>query len=124
MALKILVVEDEYSILENLKALLSMKGYKVISANDGPTGVAAARKEKPDLMLLDILLPKMGGFDVCKILKTDPLTKTIKIIMITGLSQMADVETAFQNGASDYIIKPIDVDRLFKKLEKVIATPS
>ena len=123
MAIKVLVVEDDYSVAENLRALLNAKGYKVFQSADGTAGVLAARKEMPDLILLDILLPKMGGFDVCKILKADPATKKIKIIMITGLSQMSDVETAFQNGATDYIIKPIDSERLFKKIEKAIAAP-
>ena len=120
MSFKILVVEDEIAIAENLKALLMTKGHKVFEAHDGASAVTVARKELPDVMLLDIMLPKMGGFDVCKILKTDEATKRIKIVMITGLSQMADVETAFQNGASDYIIKPFDSERLFKKIEKVM----
>jgi DNA-binding response OmpR family regulator len=124
MPLKVMVVEDDFGILENLRALLSAKGYKVLEASDGAAAVALARKELPDLILLDILLPKMGGFDVCKILKTDAATRQIKIVMITGLSQMADVETAFQNGASDYIIKPFDADRLFRKIDKVLAGPA
>lgn len=123
MALKVLIVEDDYAISENLKVLLTNKGYKIFTAADGALAVAAARKELPDLILLDILLPKMGGFDVCKILKTDAATKKAKIIMITALSQMADIETAFQNGASDYIIKPFDSERLFKKIDKVLAAP-
>lgn len=116
-------MEDDSGISENLQALLHAKGYQVFAAADGSAGVDLARKELPDLMLLDLLLPKMGGFDVCKMLKTDPLTKQIKIIMITELSQMADVEKAFQIGASEYIIKPFDSDRLFRKLDKVIAQP-
>lgn len=124
MALKVLVVEDDYGIAENLRALLATRGYKIYQAADGAAAVTLARKELPDVVLLDILLPKMGGFDVCKIIKSDPATKKIKIVMITGLSQMADVETAFQNGASDYIIKPFDSERLFKKLDKVLNAPA
>lgn len=123
MALKVLVVEDDYAIAENLKVLLASKGYKIFAAADGAAAVTVARKELPDLILLDILLPKMGGFDVCKIIKADAATKKAKIIMITALSQMADIETAFQNGASDYIIKPFDAERLFKKIDKVLAAP-
>ena len=123
MAIKILIAEDEFAVAENLKALLSVKGYKVSCAADGEMAVTLARKEMPDVMLLDIVMPKMGGFDVCKILKADAATKKIKIIMITGMGKMGDVETAFQHGASDYVIKPFDPDRLFKKLEKVLAAP-
>jgi DNA-binding response OmpR family regulator len=117
---KILVVEDERAVAENIQALLAARGYEVVLAFDGAQGVSAAREAQPDAMLLDIMLPKMGGFDVCRILKSDANTKKIKIIMITGLGRMGDVETAFQNGADDYIIKPFDSDRLFKKLEKVL----
>lgn len=120
MAAKILIVEDEQAVAENLQALLAAKGYQVATAEDGAEGIAKARKDPPDVMLLDIMLPKMGGFDVCKILKADPALKKTKIIMITGLGRMGDVETAFQNGADDYIIKPFDTQRLFKKLDKAL----
>jgi DNA-binding response OmpR family regulator len=120
MALKILIIEDEAAIADNLQALLSAKGYEVHLASDGSQGVAIARKERPDLVLLDIMLPKLGGFDVCRILKMDAATQKSKVIMITGLGRMGDVETAFKNGADDYIIKPFDTERLFKKLDKVL----
>lgn len=120
MAVKILIVEDEPAIAENLAALLSAKGYAVVVAEDGALGVATARKEKPDVVLLDVMLPKLGGFDVCRILKMDAATQKAKIIMITGLGRMGDVETAFRSGADDYIIKPFDSERLFKKLDKVL----
>jgi DNA-binding response OmpR family regulator len=118
---RILIVEDEAVIAENLQALLQLRGHHVELAGDGAAAVAAARKMLPDLMLLDIMLPKLGGFDVCRLLKSEAKTKAIKIIMITGLGRMGDVETAFANGADDYIIKPFDSERLFKKLEKVLA---
>lgn len=121
MSLKVLVVEDDPSVADNVKALLETRGYKVSLASDGSQAVSMARKEQPDLVLLDIMLPKMGGFDVCKILKAEPATQKIKIMMITGLSQMSDVESAFQHGANDYIIKPFDADRLFRKIDKLFA---
>jgi two-component system phosphate regulon response regulator PhoB len=120
MSAKILIVEDEPAVAENLQALLAAKGYEVATAGDGADGIAKARHERPDLMLLDIMLPKMGGFDVCKLVKSDPVLRKIKVIMITGLGRMGDVETAFQNGADDYIIKPFDTQRLFKKLDKAL----
>ena len=118
---RVLIVEDESAVAENLQALLTAKGHQAAIVADGSEAVQRARKDTPELMLLDIVLPKMGGFDVCKILKSDPLTATIKIIIITGLGRMGDVETAFQAGADDYLIKPFDSERLFKKLEKVLA---
>ena len=101
--------------------MFEAKGYKTLVAEDGSQGIALARKEHPRLVLLDILLPKMGGFDVCKMIKSEPATKDIKVIMITGLGRMGDVETAFQMGADEYIIKPFNQERLFKKVEKVLA---
>ena len=122
-AYKILIVGDEPAVAENLQALLTAKGYQSRHASDGAEAVALAKKEQPDLMLLDIMLPKMDGFDVCRLVKADPATNKIKIIVVTGLGRMSDVETAFSYGASDYIIKPFDSERLFKKLEKVLKTP-
>lgn len=121
MATKVLIVEDEPEIADNLQALLEAKGYQVTVARDGGEAVTQARALGPDLMLLDVMLPKIGGFDVCRLLKGDPATKSIRIVMITGLGRMGDVETAFQNGADDYIIKPFDTVRLFKKIDKVMA---
>jgi adenylate cyclase len=121
MAARILVVEDEPNVAENLELLLTAKGYEVAVAVDGPEGLAKARSLKPDLMLLDVMLPKMGGLDVCRLIKGDANTKRIKIIMVTGLGRMGDVETAFQGGANDYVIKPFETERLLKKIEKVLA---
>ena len=118
---KILVVEDDFTIADNLQALLRVKGYQTLFAADGQAGVELARKEQPDIVLLDILLPKLGGFDVCRILKSDAKTKGIKIVMLTGLGRMGDVETAFSAGANDYLIKPYDNERLLKKIEKVLS---
>lgn len=123
MAAKILVVEDDPAIAENLEALLKARGYQVSLAVDGSEAISVARKEKPQVMLLDIVLPKMGGFDVCRLITSDPNLKDTKIIMITGLGRMGDVETAFKNGATDYLIKPFDSERLFKKLDKVLGAP-
>lgn len=118
--MKILVVEDDFAIADNLQALLKVKGFKVCFAPDGQSAVELARKEMPDLILLDIMIPRLGGFDVCRILKSEEKTQGIKIIVITGLGRMGDVETAFSCGASDYVIKPIDTERLLKKIEKAL----
>lgn len=116
----ILLVEDDFALADNLKALLELKGFAVSHAADGAVGVEQARLKKPDLILLDILIPRVDGFDVCRILRSDPTTKDIKILIMTGLGGMGDVEKAFSCGASDYIIKPFDSERLLKKIEKVL----
>lgn len=120
---RILIVEDEPAIADNLAALLAAKGHKAVTCGEGADGVARARKEAFDLVLLDVMLPRMSGFDVCKLLRADPKTSKVKIVMVTGLGRMGDVEEAFRAGADDYLIKPFDSTRLFKKIEKVMAQP-
>lgn len=120
---RILIIEDEPEIADNLAALLNAKGHKVSTCLEGADGVARARKETFDLLLLDVMLPRMSGFDVCKLLRADPKTAKLKIVMVTGLGRMGDVEEAFRAGADDYLIKPFDSARLFKKIEKVLAAP-
>lgn len=120
---KILIIEDEPGIAENLAALLGAKGHSVSMALDGAKGIELARKTKFNLVLLDVMLPRMSGFDVAKLLRADAKTKAMKIIMVTGLDRMNDVEEAFRAGADDYLIKPFDSERLFKKIEKVLGAP-
>ena len=118
---KILIVEDERPIAEHLPALLAARGFEASWVADGADALALAKKQKPDLILLDVMLPRVSGFDICRLLKSDSDTAKIKIIMITGLGRMGDVEKAFGQGADDYIIKPFDSERLFKKVEKVLS---
>ena len=117
---RILIIEDEPAIAENLAALLSAKGHTAAIAPDGAKGIELARKTPFHLILLDVMLPRMSGFDVCKLLRADQRTRAVKIIMVTGLDRMNDVEEAFRAGADDYLIKPFDSERLFKKIEKVL----
>ncbi|MDE1977027.1 MAG: response regulator [Elusimicrobia bacterium] len=121
MAAKILIVDDEPAIAENLQAILNAKGYETSCAYDGAEAVAKARHEKPNLILLDVMLPKMDGFDVCRLLKSDPDGAKLKVLMITGLDHMGDVEKAFQSGASDYLIKPFGSVKLLQKVEKLLS---
>jgi DNA-binding response OmpR family regulator len=120
---RILIVEDEHDIAENLVALLSAKGHKATSTADGADALHRARKELPDLILLDVMLPRMSGHDVCRMLRAEPRTAKLKIVMVTGLGRGADVEEAFAAGADDYLIKPFDSARLFKKIDKVLGAP-
>ncbi|MFH2201536.1 MAG: response regulator [Elusimicrobiota bacterium] len=117
---KILIVEDDFTLAENLKVLLKSKGFEVELAPDGDSGIKKAQSFKPDLVLLDIMIPKVSGFEVCRQLRSDEKTSHIKILMTTGLDRMADVEKAFSSGATDYLVKPFDGDRLMKKIAKVL----
>ena len=116
----ILIVEDEIGLAEGLQARLNAEGYKTSIAADGRAGLEAAKKIKPDLVLLDIVMPQMNGWDVCKVLKTDLKTKDIPILMCTALGQIGDSEKAFQAGANDYITKPYDMFRLMDKVKRYL----
>ena len=120
---KILIVEDEPDIADNLVALLKAKGHQPSWSADGAEAFDRARKSPPDLALLDVMLPRVSGFDLCRLLRSEPRTAKIKIVMVTGLGRVGDVETAFASGADDYLIKPFDSERLFKKIEKALALP-
>ncbi len=120
MPARILIVEDDRPIAANLQALLTAKGYEVFLAHDGHEGLAQARDKKPDLALLDILLPELGGFEICEILKSEPETKKIKIVMITALERFEDIEEALQHGADDYLIKPFNIEQVLKKMRKLL----
>jgi CheY-like chemotaxis protein len=119
---RILIVEDESDIAESLAALLAAQGYETSFVLDGAEALPTARKRKPHLILLDVMLPRISGFDVCKLLRADPKTAATKIIMVTGLGRGGDVETAFAAGADDYLIKPFDTERLLKKIRTVLTT--
>ena len=116
----ILIVEDETALAEGIEARLTVEGFKSSIARDGQLGVDMARKEKPDLILLDIIMPRINGWDVCKILKGDPKTKAIPIIMCTALTQIGDSEKAFLVGANDYVTKPYDMNSLVDKVKKFL----
>ena len=116
----ILIIEDEKEIAENIAVRLEVEHYGVLQAYDGKMGVDVARKEKPDLILLDVMLPKIDGFEVCRIVKNDQQTNSTPIIMLTSLSAVGDVEKAFAAGADDYLTKPFEYDRLLKKIRKFL----
>jgi len=101
----ILFIEDEAVMQKAVSEFLSVKGYNVISALDGELGINAARQKLPDLILLDIILPKKSGFDVLKELKDDEKTKSIPIIVLTNLSQMGDVSKMMEMGITTYLVK-------------------
>ena len=102
---KILIIEDDSFLLQMYVAKLEMEGFSVISATDGEKGLRLVKKEKPDIVLLDLLLPKMDGFHVLEELKKDPEVKDIPVLVLTNLGQKDDVERCFNLGAVDYLIK-------------------
>ena len=105
MPKKILFVEDESALQKTFLEVLSQEGYQMVSALDGENGLRLARSEKPDLKLLDLILPKLHGFEVLKVLKEDPKTKDIPVIVLTNLESTSDVEKALELGATTYLVK-------------------
>jgi DNA-binding response OmpR family regulator len=111
---KILIVEDERDMVEGLKFNLEARNYNVITAYDGETGCQKALTEKPDLVILDLMLPKLNGYEVCKILKKE--IPELPIIMLTAKSQEAEIVTGLELGADDYITKPFGVLELLARI--------
>jgi two-component system alkaline phosphatase synthesis response regulator PhoP len=109
---KILVVDDEPDIVEALAFRLEQEGYVVITAADGLDALDKARDESPDLIVLDIMLPKLDGFQVSRMLKFDDHYHDIPIIMLTAKTQDRDVETGMSTGADEYVKKPFDAKTL------------
>ena len=116
---KILVIEDEATLQKALNDVLSQEGYNVLSALDGMSGLDLALKENPDLILLDIILPKMDGFEVLKKLKEK--NSQIPIIILTNLSDIDDIQKALDLGATTYLVKAdFHLDDVLKKIKKTI----
>lgn len=117
---KILIIDDESNIVELIKYNLEMNGYKVLYAYDGNEGLNIAREQKPDLILLDIMLPKMDGFDVCKEIKKDKDIEHIPVIMLTAKGEEFDKILGLELGADDYITKPFSVRELLARIKAVM----
>ena len=117
---KILVVDDETQLCDLVKMRLEANHYDVITANNGLGGLEKAKKESPDLILLDILMPSMDGYQTLQRLKEDVQTKSIPVIMLTAKSQVEDVTKAVDLGALDYIVKPFSPMTFLDKVRKAV----
>lgn len=113
---KILVVDDESDLVKSLTAGLQAQGYQVVTAMDGVAAVNAVRSEKPNLILLDLMLPQMDGFRILKLLKTDERYRGIPIIVITARANAEDWTLATECGADAYLTKPVRMEELLEKV--------
>ena len=102
---KILFVEDEMALQKTFKDILNEEGYEMLSAFDGEIGLRLSKEKKPDLILLDLILPKIDGFEFLEKLKADPETKDIPVIILTNLERTEDIERALELGATTYLVK-------------------
>ncbi len=114
---KILIVDDEVDLVETVRFPLEMEGYHVLVSYNGEDALNQARKENPDLILLDLMLPKLDGYKVCRLLKFDDRYKHIPILMLTAKTQEKDKALGMETGANEYITKPFEMDQLLKKVK-------
>lgn len=117
---KILIIEDEQNIVELVKYNLEREGYCVLSATRGNAGLEKARRENPDLILLDLMLPELDGIEICKILKQNPRTANLPIIMLTAKSEETDRVLGLELGADDYVVKPFSPRELVARIKAVL----
>lgn len=119
-AKKILLVDDSTTILMMEKIILRSDPYVVITATNGEEAVRAAVSEQPDLILLDVVMPKMNGFEACRLIRENEASKHIPIIMVTTRGEAEHVETAWLSGCSDYVMKPINANELLAKVRNIL----
>jgi DNA-binding response OmpR family regulator len=117
---KILVVEDEADLREVLQYNLTREGYRVVTAENGAEGLRRARKEAPDLLLLDLMLPDLDGIEICRRLKKDPLTSSLPVIIVTAKGEEPDVVLGLGVGADDYVTKPFSPRTLLARVKAVL----
>ncbi len=119
----ILVADDDEDILELVRLGLSGDGYEILLARDGATALATAREQKPALVLLDVAMPELDGYEVTSALRNDPATKDTVVILFTARSEASDVAKGYEVGADDYLTKPFTLktlqSRVFAALERV-----
>jgi len=120
MSSKILIADDNVTNVELLDAYLAERNYEIETAGDGAETLEKVKSFAPDLILLDIMMPKLSGFEVCEKLKGDPQTKGIMILMVTALSELGDVERAVNAGCDDYLSKPVNKVELLKRVDNML----
>lgn len=118
---KVLIIEDDPSFLRAISHIVEKEGYNVTSASNGMTGLRMAKEDKPDLLILDVMLPGIDGFEICSQLRNEPQTAKLPIIMLSAKGQDADKTTGLKVGADEYLTKPVDRAVLLEKAKALIA---
>jgi PleD family two-component response regulator len=117
---RILIADDEEPIVDLLQAAMEMANYEVVVAHDGQEALEQVLKNKPDVVLLDVQMPRMTGFEVCERIKSDVLLRHIPVIMLTAQSSTQHKVTGLEHGADDYVTKPFDIDELFARIRTIL----
>lgn len=118
--MKILLIEDEEDIADLIKLQAELSGYKVVIENDGLNGLLALDREKPDLVILDVMLPGLNGLEVCRKIKANPSTRETPVIMISAKTEEVDIILGLELGADDYVSKPFSLKILFSRIRAVL----
>lgn len=117
----ILVVDDNRDNVEILRAFLESRNYRVVSASDGKSALARLEETRPDLVLLDVMMPGMDGWQVCRTIKNHPDFAATRVVMVTAKGGFEDKVEGMRSGADDYVVKPIDLRELAEKVERNLA---
>ena len=120
MSRSVLVVDDEPNIVRSLEFLMGQAGYRVRVVHDGEQALQAVQEQRPDLILLDLMIPKRNGYEVCQAIRENPDWQDIHIIMLTAKGQEAEREKGIELGANDYVTKPFSTRALVKKVKGVL----
>ena len=115
----VLLVDDEPSIRETVSFILEMEGFKVVTATDGEEAMESVRRLRPPVVLLDAMLPRRDGFEVCREIKADPALAGVHVVMFTALGQKADQDRAVASGADFFVTKPFDEEELLAMLRQL-----
>ena len=117
---KVLIVDDEVYILHILDFSLGAEGFEVITANNGELAIEKAKQEKPNLIVLDVMMPVLDGYETCRRLKREAETKNIPVVLLTAKGRDVDKRLGYEVGAVDYIIKPFSPGRLIERIEEIL----
>jgi CheY-like chemotaxis protein len=120
MSKKILLVDDSQTVLMMERMILAPERFQIITASNGAEACERARLEKPDLVLMDIVMPVMNGLDACKAIRSDPITRGIPIILVTTRGETDNMERGYENGCNDYVTKPVNSAELLSKVRNVL----
>ncbi len=121
MANKILVVDDEPNIVLSLEFLMKQAGFQVRTASDGEAALAAIAAEQPDLVLLDVMMPRKNGYEVCQAIRANPDWKGVRIVMLTAKGREVEREKGLALGADDYITKPFSTQEVVERVRELLA---
>ncbi len=120
MSRKVLIVDDEPNIVLSLEFLMEEAGYDVRSVTDGQQALDAVREDVPDLILLDIMLPKLDGYEICREIRANPRCKNVRVIMLTAKGREVDQEKGLAFGADEYITKPFSTREVVEKVKQIL----